>query len=288
MAKILLFLISCVAMTDSPNNLKEKPKESPKMDLPLDPELTEAQQLTEGKKRKTNENDRLYQKDFQYHHRNPYHEKLTEFDEFVMRDSETETHLGNWNKEVFKREAPLCVEIGSGYGHFMLDYCENNPDVNFVGMDLRFKRTYNLAKRLAKFSFKSFRYLRARGERIEFMFEENEADRIFYFFPDPWPKKRHHKKRLFQMPFLQAAYKVLRPGGTLYVKTDHTHYAEWMIEHMDKPEALELFDIKLKTRDLYKEAPDHYLASFQTKFEKIFLKKEQPINAFELVSKKEK
>lgn len=236
----------------------------------------------------TKEKDRLYQKDFEYKHRNPYHEKLTEFDEFVMRDNQAEEYVGRWNQDVFKREAPLCVEIGTGYGHFMLDYCEKNPEVNFIGMDFRFKRSYNLARKLAKHPYKNFRYLRARGERIQFMFEEGEVDRLFYFFPDPWPKKRHHKKRLFQQPFLEAAYKVLRPGGTLFVKTDHTLYAEWMIEHMEKPEALELFDIKLKTVDLYQDAPDHYLASFQTKFEKIFLQKEDKIKAFELVSKKTK
>ncbi len=232
--------------------------------------------------------DRLYQEDFQYKHKNPYHDKLTEFDEFVMRDDEAESHCGKWNQDVFGREAPLCAEIGTGYGHFMLDYCEQNPEVNFIGMDFRFKRSYNLAKKLSKHPYKNFKYLRARGERLEFMFAEDEIDRLFYFFPDPWPKKRHHKKRLFQMPFLQAAYKVLRPGGTLYVKTDHEHYAHWMVEHMELPEAQELFDIKLKTLNLYEEAPEHYLASFQTKFEKIFLKRDEPtpIKAFELVSKK--
>lgn len=256
MAKTPTILISCVAMTNSSDDMKTK-------------------------------NNHLYQADFQYSHKNPYHDKLTEFDEFVMRDNESESYIGKWNDQVFKREAPLCVEIGTGYGHFMHDYCEKNPEVNFIGMDFRFKRSYNLARKLAEHPTKNFKYLRARGERIEFMFKEGEVDRLFYFFPDPWPKKRHHKKRLFQQPFLQAAYKVLRPGGTLFVKTDHSGYAEWMIEHMDKPEALELFDIKLKTLDLYNEAPDHFLASFQTKFEKIFLKKEEPIKAFELVSKKQ-
>lgn len=231
-------------------------------------------------------NNHLYKKDFKYSHKNPYHDKLIEFDEFVMRDDEAESHSGKWNQGVFKRNAPLCVEIGTGYGHFMLDYCEKNPNVNFIGMDFRFKRSYNLAKKLDAHPHKNFKYLRARGERIQFMFEEGEVEKLFYFFPDPWPKKRHHKKRLFQQPFLEAAYKVLRPGGNLFVKTDHEGYADWMVEYMNKPEALELFDVKLQTLDLYNEAQDHYLASFQTKFEKIFLKKNEPIKAFELVSRK--
>ncbi len=242
----------------------------------------------EEKAKQSMEGDRLYQKDFQYKHTNPYHDKLSEFDEFVLRDEDAESNVGQWNEKVFNREAPLCVEIGTGYGHFMHDYCADNPDVNFIGLDFRFKRSYYLARRLAKQPQRNFKYLRARGERIEFMFADSEVDKLFYFFPDPWPKKKHHKKRLFQMPFLRAAYQVLTPGGSLFVKTDHDGYAEWMAEFVDNPDTHKLFEIRLRTFDIYKDAPEHFLASFQTKFEKIFLEQGTPIKAFELVSKKNK
>lgn len=229
--------------------------------------------------------ERIYEKEFKYTHKNPYHEKLEIFSDFVMRDNESENFSGKWNKEVFQREAPLCVEIGSGYGHFMMEYCENNPEVNFVGMDFRFKRSFNLATKLSKHPYKNFKYLRGRGERIQYMFEENEVDTLFYFFPDPWPKKRHNKKRLFQRPFLEQAHKVLKPEGILYIKTDHDGYAQWMIEHMDL--ATDLFDIELKTLNLREDHPEHFLASFATKFEKIFLQKNIPIKAFVLKNKKQ-
>ncbi len=229
--------------------------------------------------------NRMYQKAFEYTHKNPYHHKLAQFDEFVMRDEFSENYRGSWNKDIFKREAPLCLEIGSGYGHFMLEYTEQNPNINFVGMDFRFKRGFNLAKKLSLHPHKNFRYLRARGERIQWIFGENELNRIFYFFPDPWPKKRHHKKRLFQDPFLKAAHQVLKPGGQLLIKTDHQAYAEWIAERIDSQE---LFTTRLKTFDLRKEHPNHYLTSFQTKFEKIFLQKGISIKAFELISQKQK
>lgn len=230
--------------------------------------------------------EKTYTHEFQYTHRNPYHEKLEEFSEFVLRDHEGEALPGKWNQEVFKREAPLHIEIGSGYGHFMMDFCEKNPEVNFVGLDYRFKRTFELATKLQNHPTKNFRYLRAKGERIEFNFAENEVDSIYYFFPDPWPKARHHKKRLFQNPFLRAAYRILKPGGKLYIKTDHEGYADWMEEFIAAPTCQELFTQTLATRDLYQEFPDHYLAGFQTKFEKIFLKKGINIKAFVLESKK--
>lgn len=227
--------------------------------------------------------DKAFTDSFKYTHDNPYHDKLKEFEEFVLRDHEAETNVGQWNKAIFNREAPLCLEIGSGYGHFMMEYCEKNPDVNFIGLDYRFKRSYALAKKLSLHPNRNFKYLRAKGERISFMFEENELDRMFYFFPDPWPKARHNKKRLFQLPFLQAAYKVLRPGGTLYVKTDHEGYADWMEEVMNNQD---LFDVQLATRDLRVTHPEHFLASFQTKFEKIFISQGVNIKAYVLVSKK--
>ena len=72
--------------------------------------------------------------------------------------------------------------------------------------------------------------MRAKGERLQFLFDSSEIDRLFYFFPDPWRKTKHHKKRLFQAPFLDQAYKVLKPGGELLIKTDHDDYADWMSE----------------------------------------------------------
>ena len=227
--------------------------------------------------------EKLYEESFQYSHKNPYHEKLEEFGSFVMRDNESESFATKWNSDVFKRQAPLYIEVGSGYGHFMLEFCENHPEINYIGMDFRFKRTYNLARQLNKHPHKNFKFLRARGERVQYIFGESEVDALLYFFPDPWPKKRHHKKRLFQQPFIEAAYKILKPGGTFYIKTDHDGYSQWMSEVIEQQE---LFDVELKTFNLREEHPEHFLSSFQTKFEKIFIKQNIPIKAFQLTSKK--
>ena len=72
---------------------------------------TEKERLQKEKAMRGMETDRLYQKDFQYKHKNPYHEKLAEFDEFVLRDEDAETNLGKWNKDVFKKDAPLLAII---------------------------------------------------------------------------------------------------------------------------------------------------------------------------------
>ncbi len=242
---------------------------------------------TSEKKKKTNDKDMAFQEGFKYTHENPYHDRLAIFDQFVLRDDEGEANRGSWSNNIFGNDHELEVEIGTGYGHFMIEHTQKFPHVNFVGMDHRFKRSFNLAKKLDKLEFKNFRYLRARGERLSFLFGESEIDRLFYFFPDPWPKKRHHKKRLFQKKFLDELYKVLKPSGEMLIKTDHDGYFEWMLEEMaDELKSDKRFSIEMKTFDLHSEYPDHFLSSFVTKFEKIFLEKEIRIKAMVLKSLK--
>lgn len=240
--------------------------------------------IKEKKKQKTNEKDHAFREDFEYSlQSNPYHDRLEIFNDFVLRDKEGEAKKGNWSKEVFENDLPIEVEIGTGYGHFMLDYTQQNTKINFVGLDHRFKRSFHLAQKLATLKFKSFRYLRARGERLGFIFGESEISKLYYFFPDPWPKTKHLKKRLFQKNFRDNAYTILKPGGEIQIKTDHDGYFEWMLEQVKDDER---FKMVMQTWDLRAEHPEHFLASFITKFEKIFLEKNIKIKAMVLRSLK--
>jgi tRNA (guanine-N7-)-methyltransferase len=229
--------------------------------------------------KKSNDQDKAFTDNFEYSHNNPYHDRLKSFDEFVLRDTEGEALKGKWRENSFKNDHPLYVEVGTGYGHFMLEFTQNNPNINFIGLDHRFKRSFHLAKKLDKLEHKNFRYLRARGERLDFLFSENEVNKLLYFFPDPWPKTRHHKKRLFQKQFLDTTHNILCPDGEILIKTDHDEYFDWML---DKLKDEKRFEITMKTFDLRDEFPDHFLASFKTKFEKIFLEKGIKIKAMVL------
>ena len=231
------------------------------------------------KKKKSNANDLCFKEDFKYTHNNPYHTRLSIFDEFVLTDSQGEAYKKNWSAEVFKNNKKVEVEIGSGYGHFMMSYTQENPDINFIGLDHRFKRSFHLAEKLNQLKIKNFRYLRARGERLGFLFGAEEVSKIYYFFPDPWPKKRHHKKRLFQKKFLEEAHKILTKDGQILIKTDHDGYFEWMLQELDQQD---LFKVEMKTFDMRSEQPNHFLSSFVTKFEKIFIDKGTKIKALVL------
>ena len=222
--------------------------------------------------------DVTFKKDWCYRHgENPYHDKLAGFGNVVLRDQEAESFAGRWSSEVFRRPGnPLYLEIGSGYGHFMREFCRENSHVNFVGLDYRFKRSYNLVKNLEGVNW---RYLRARGERVSFMFAFGELDGIFYFFPDPWPKRRHQKRRLFGDYFLGELAKILASGGKLYVKTDHDGYAQWMEEVVGRQS---LFAVELVSHNLREEHPSHFLCRYVTKFEKIFVAQNKAIKGFVL------
>ncbi len=243
---------------------------------------TDAGEVTE-KKQKTNESDHAFRDDFEYTHDNPYHERLGVFDQFVLRDAEGEGFKDDWSQKAFGNDKPLEVEVGTGYGHFMQEYTQKHPEINFVGLDHRFKRSYHLAQKLNTLTHKNFKYLRARGERLGHLFGESELSKLFYFFPDPWPKKRHHKKRLFQKTFLDQTHKLLCADGELIIKTDHDGYFQWMLDHL---EGETRFEVVMQTWDLRAEHPDHFLAGFVTKFERIFLDKGIKIKAMVLRNKK--
>ena len=217
---------------------------------------------------------------------NPYNEKLRQFDSFVYLDTEAEIFKNNWQKNVFNNQNPLTVEIGVGYGDFMFNYCQTHPNQNYIGLDIRFKRSFGVAKKLETLPEKNFRLLRAQGQRLPWLFAEREIDQLFCFFPDPWPKTKQHKKRLFQKKFLDSLSTLIKKNGFIFFKTDHTDLYEWTLREIEKCEKLKLV---WKSNDLYKsfnELTDsntknllHNLVTFQTKFEKIFLQQKSLIKA---------
>ena len=108
------------------------------------------------------------QESFIYKTKNPYKEKLNEFSHLMLQDLEAEKFNGKWKDQVFENQKPLHLEIGTGYGHFLEKYSFDNTNVNLIGLDYRFKRSFQLTKRLAKQNLSNCRLLRAKGERIDF------------------------------------------------------------------------------------------------------------------------
>jgi tRNA (guanine-N7-)-methyltransferase len=129
--------------------------------------------------------------------------------------------------EVFGRKAPLVLEIGSGMGETTVAIAEARPDTDFIAVEVHGPGIGSLLNRVAAKDLRNVRVVRHDAvEVLERMIPDASLAAIHLFFPDPWPKKRHHKRRLVQTQFVALAARKLAPGGILHAATDWPDYAD--------------------------------------------------------------
>jgi len=137
--------------------------------------------------------------------------------------------------EIFGRSAPVDVEIGSGKGKFLLERAAAAPDRDILAVERAGKYHRLCCERAARRGLINVRLLRTTAEDLLFrLLEPLSVDTLFILFPDPWPKKRHHKRRLIKPDVVAAIHRALVPGGRLLVKTDHDGYAEVIAEVLER------------------------------------------------------
>ena len=128
---------------------------------------------------------------------------------------------------VFGRSAPVVLEIGFGMGDTTASIARAQPGTDFVGIEVHAPGVGALLRRLDADGTMNVRLIQHDAvEVVRDMIAPESLAGIHVFFPDPWPKKRHHKRRLLQAPFVSMLAKRLRPGGTLHVATDWEDYAQ--------------------------------------------------------------
>ena len=128
--------------------------------------------------------------------------------------------------EIFGRSAPVDVEIGSGKGKFFLELAASQPERDFLAVERAGKYHRLCCDRAARRGITNVRLLRTTAEDLLFrLLNEDSVENIFVLFPDPWPKKRHNKRRLIKTDVVASMHRALIPGGRLLVKTDHEGYA---------------------------------------------------------------
>ena len=132
---------------------------------------------------------------------------------------------------VFGRSAPLVLEIGSGMGETTARIAGERPDTDFIAAEVHSPGVGSLLKLIEKHQLKNIRVIRHDAlEVLERMIPDGVLAGIHLFFPDPWPKKRHHKRRLVQPAFAALVVRKLAPGGYLHAATDWEDYALQMAE----------------------------------------------------------
>ncbi|MCI7540171.1 MAG: tRNA (guanosine(46)-N7)-methyltransferase TrmB [Veillonellaceae bacterium] len=197
--------------------------------------------------------------------RKPWVDKaIHDFDDFVFpKDAPaSEEQQGRW-AEVFGREAPLYVELGTGKGDFISQMAEREPGVNFIGIEAQQDVLYAAAKKVAAMELKNVRLLVFDIHEIERIFAPGEVDRFFLNFCDPWPKKRHYKRRLTYRGFLEKYRHLLKQGGELHFKTDNRPLFDFSLKEFEAAE-LPVRDVSY---DLHAEnRPDNIMTEYERKF----------------------
>jgi tRNA (guanine-N7-)-methyltransferase len=131
---------------------------------------------------------------------------------------------------IFGRRAPRCLEIGFGAGEVIGDLAENHPHIDYVGIEVHRPGVGRLLLRAARTNLRNLRVISHDAvEVLKDNIEDDSFDEILVFFPDPWHKKRHHKRRLIGPAFVASLAAKLRCGGVLRLATDWQAYAEQML-----------------------------------------------------------
>jgi tRNA (guanine-N7-)-methyltransferase len=156
--------------------------------------------------------------------------ELTGREEFLVSNGEGEARdmKGKWAREYFRNNHPLILELACGKGEYTLALASRDPSHNFIGVDIKGARIWKGARRGLEDKVLNAAFLRTRIEFIEHYFAPGEVESIWITFPDPFEGKTN--RRLTSSPFLDRYRKILKPGGTINLKTDSELLYEFTLE----------------------------------------------------------
>ncbi len=134
-------------------------------------------------------------------------------------------------EELFSKSLPLEIEIGCGNGSFLINYAQKHPDLNLIGVERLLGRVRKVDRKAGRAESTNIRLLRLDAYYLlKYLIPDESIQAIHIYFPDPWPKRKHLKKRLIQEGFPLLCTRILETGGTVHLRTDHEHYFRQMEE----------------------------------------------------------
>lgn len=162
---------------------------------------------------------------------------------------------------LFGRQAPLVLEIGFGDGETLAAMCVAHPEMDFLGIEVHRPGLGHLLLRASALELRNLRVIYGDAvEILEAYLPDESLDRVCIFFPDPWPKNRHHKRRLIQPAFVSLLAKKLKSNGTLQVATDCESYAHFILKTLG--EAAEWENMAIDNR-FASRPPDRLISKFE-------------------------
>ena len=180
---------------------------------------------------------------------------------------------GTWRKDIFKVGEDIAVdlEIGTGNGYHFASYAVENKQRCLVGFELKYKPLIQSIRRAIRDGAEQVRICRYDARLICDVFAPGELNDVIVHFPDPYLKKKFHKRRLLSGNFLRGLFELQRPGSKIFFKTDSEEYFDYSMQNLRGSS----YEITGETRDLHNS--EFAEGNFVTAFEKIFLRKGQPI-----------
>lgn len=155
---------------------------------------------------------------------------------------------------------PLEVDIGCGKGRFLTARAKTWPDINFLGIDRQLKRLRKADRKIRREQLANVRLLRIEASyAVRYMLPAASVQAFYVFFPDPWPKRRHHRRRLFAGDFLDALDAVLCHSGRVHIATDHAEYFAFIRSRF-------LADVRFEEIPAFQPRDEE-----RTEFERLFL-----------------
>lgn len=130
---------------------------------------------------------------------------------------------GKW-KEIFGNNNPIHLEIGAGKGDFITQMANSNKDINYIALEMNTNAFVVASRKMLDEEMKNVRAIIGNAENLEDFFEKGEVDKIYLNFSTPWPKKRHHKRRLSHKRFLDRYKQIISDGAELELKTDNEDF----------------------------------------------------------------
>ncbi len=232
--------------------------------------------------------------------KNTYVEAMyTTYKGLVLDEEEALSFKGQWREEVFQSSSleksprdfssfqhpssPTCasrnpvvndkaldVEIGSGNGEHFAYLAENSPDRLYLAIELKYKPIIQTARQLKFRQLHNARVIRYNACLVDQIFSADEINNVYIYFPDPWPKKRHHKHRLINEKFLERLYSVQKKNCFVEIKTDDKAYFTEMQELFNTSS----YQLIKCDENMHRQKNK---ISFMTFFERIFVQKNQPV-----------
>jgi len=181
---------------------------------------------------------------------------------------------GNWSKNFFKNDHPIVLELGCGKGEYTVELARQNPEKNFIGIDIKGARFWRGAKTALEEDLENVAFIRTQIELIEYIFATSEVSEVWITFPDPQIKYKRTKHRLTNTEFLQRYKSILKEDGVMHLKTDSEFMHGYTLGLLHG----EGHEILYAHHDIYKnEYSPKEVTGIQTFYEKQYLEKEKPI-----------